>query len=465
MKLKLIFALVVVLLLAVTACNGEQSTDPQPNNEIVQVEEPEPIPEPVADSQEPEEEPGEEPAPEPQLRETTPGWELDLPSLAQVFEPYFLFGNIYSSTGRMNEGLTQQAFLHHFNAVTAENWHKVDHVAPQGFTRPSASEYNFTRADAVVDFAIANNLTLIGHTLVWHSQSVNWLYFSAADTPLTRAEARENMEFHIRTVAEHFTAQGTIDAFHAWDVLNEAIASGGGNWGAPLDDWHGGNWRNQMREDSPWFRAYANGYNPEAGEHPSDFVYDAFVFARRYFPNAILYYNDYNEEIPAKRNAIAQMVEQLNEQWAFDTVNNPEAVAYGETYTGRLLIEGIGMQSHYHLDQWRTNLNNVRPAIERFIATGARLSITELDITIGGQGGNHPNMLPRPLALEHRLRQAEAFERLFGYYIEFADYIDRVTVWGKADHQSWRAWGHPLLFDENFNAKEAFFAIIGVVDR
>ena len=394
---------------------------------------------------------------------TSEPFDLTVPSLAELFEPYFLFGNIYSSTARMDIGNTREWFLHHFNTVTAENWHKPDHIAPVAFNRPDAERYDFTRADAVVNWAIENDLTLVGHVLVWHSQSPAWL-FNSGGQPITRAEARDNMEFHIRTLAEHFTAMGTIDAFHSWDVVNEAIASGGGTWGAPLNDWHAGDWRTQLRMDSPWFMAYANGYDSELGEQPSDFIYDAFVFARRYFPNSILYYNDYNEEIPAKRNAIGQMVEQLNERWAHDLQNNPEAVAEGEEYTGRLLVEGIGMQSHYHLNQWATNLNNVRPAIERFIATGAVISITELDITIGGQGGNHPNTLPAPLDAASQLRQAEVFARLFGYYLEFSDYIERVTVWGKFDNQSWRAWGHPLLFDAEFRAKEAFFAVVDSVN-
>ncbi|MCL2361933.1 MAG: endo-1,4-beta-xylanase [Defluviitaleaceae bacterium] len=390
-----------------------------------------------------------------------PGWELDLPSLAQAFESYFLFGSIYSSTSVMNQHNTREMFLHHFNAVTAENWHKPYNMAPRGFARPEASQYNFDLADAIVEWAIESGITLIGHVLVWHSQSPDWLNLSAPSVPLTRAEARANMEFHIRTLAEHFTAQGTIDAFHSWDVVNEAIASDGGSWGGRASDWDAGDWRTQMREDSPWFMAYANGYNPEAGEHPSDYVYDAFVFARRYFPNSILYYNDYNEEIPAKRNAIAQMVEQLNMRWAHDTENNPEAVPEGEEYSGRMLIEGIGMQGHYHLDQWRTNLDNIRPAIERLIATGAVISITELDITAGMQA----SPFAAPLDEFNRQRQAEAFGRLMGYYLEFHEHIERVTVWGKADHQSWRSWGHPLLFDTNYHAKEAFFAIIDAVNR
>ena len=403
------------------------------------------------DSEDVVEEPEEEVVSEP----TPPGWDLSVPSLAQAFEPYFMFGNIYSTTAAMDLHNTREMFLRQFNAVTAENWHKPYNMAPRGFTRPDASQYDFTRADAIVNWAVENDITLIGHVLVWHSQSSDWLFSSAPGVPLTRAEARDNMEFHIRTLAEHFTAQGTIGAFHSWDVVNEAIASDGGRWGGSASDWHAGDWRTQMREDSPWFMAYANGYDPEAGEHPSDFIYDAFVFARRYFPYSILYYNDYNEEVPAKRNAIAQMVEQLNQRWAHDTENNPEAVPEDMEYTGRMLIEGIGMQSHYHLDQHRTNLDNVRPAIERFIATGARLSITELDITVGLQ--NRP--LDAPLDEANQVRQAQAFVRLFGYYLEFADYIERVTVWGMADHQSWRAWGHPTLFDSNFHAKEVFFAL------
>jgi len=404
----------------------------------------------TADENEPE-----EGTPEPMQR----GWDLNLPSLAQAFEPYFMFGNIYSSTTVMNMPYTRQMFAHHFNAVTAENWHKPYNIAPRGFIRPEARQYNFIRADAIVDWAIENNITMIGHVLVWHSQSPDWLFFSAPGVPLTRAEARSNMEFHIRTLAEHFTERGTIHAFHSWDVVNEAIASDGGRWNGSVSDWNAGDWRTQMREDSPWFMAYANGYDPEAGEHPSDYVYDAFVFARRYFPESILYYNDYNEEVPAKRNAIGQMVQQLNQRWAHDIENNPEAVPEGEEYTGRLLLEGIGMQGHYHLDQWRTNLNNVRPAIERFIATGAVISVTELDITIGLQG----RPLSAPLDAASQARQAQAFARLFGYYIEFADYIERVSIWGKADNQSWRAWGHPVLFDMNFHAKEAFFEIMGMV--
>ncbi|MCL2499676.1 MAG: endo-1,4-beta-xylanase [Defluviitaleaceae bacterium] len=437
----------IILLVFLSAC-GQTDThvppteNPQPESTAAPTPTPSPSPTP-----EPTPPPEPDPTPTPPL-----GWQMDLPSLSEAFAPYFLFGNIYSSSGRMTANDTNTAFLHHFNAVTAENWHKPDAFNNRGFNRPEASAYNFRQSDTVVDWAVANDLTLVGHALVWHSQSPDWLYFSAANTPRTRAEARENMEFHIRTLSEHYAARGQLGAFYAWDVVNEAIASGGGSWT--------GDWRRQLRQDSPWLRAYENGYDPDAGEHPSDYIYDAFTLARRYFPYSILYYNDYNEEIPAKRNAIAQMVEELNERWAHDFTNNPDAVPYGGAYEGRLLVEGIGLQSHMHLDQWRTNLGNVREALERFAQTGARLSVTELDITIGGQGGRHPDTLPTPLPREESERQAAAFARVFGYYLEFADAIERVTVWGKADNQSWRAWGHPLLFDHLLHAKPSYFAVL-----
>ncbi|MCL1801140.1 MAG: endo-1,4-beta-xylanase [Promicromonosporaceae bacterium] len=395
-----------------------------------------------------------------------PEWDMDIPSLAETFEPWFFLGNIYGGTtsATMNISNTREFFAYQFNAITAENHHKPDQIAGPGgrATRPTAEEFNFTNVDPMITWAMANDIAIIGHAFVWHSQSPNWMFRDQDLNPLTRAEARDNMEFYIRTLSEHFAARGTLGAFQAWDVANEVIASGGGTWT--------GDWQTQMREDSPWWIAYANGMDEAAGEHPSDFVYDAFVFARRYFPYSILYYNDYNEQVPAKTQAIAQMVEQLNERWFNDFENNPEAVAAGEEYTGRLLIEGIGLQSHHHLPLggWSTNFAQVRESLVRFSEVareqGVRLSITELDITAGGFGQG-AEVFPAPLPEDIAQWQADTFAEVFGYYLEFAEYIERVSIWGLADSQSWRAAGHPLLFDEYFQPKPAFWAVIDTAEE
>ncbi|MCL1989092.1 MAG: endo-1,4-beta-xylanase [Firmicutes bacterium] len=369
-----------------------------------------------------------------------PNFDLSLPSLALLFEDYFLVGNTWSNPIQMNLGNTEEGFVHHFNAVTAENHHKPSFIAAAG---PDPATWNFTIQDEIVDFAEANGIAMIGHTLVWHAQSPMWLTTQANSTePLTRAQAMANLELYISTVAGRYAGR-----IHSWDVLNEAIASSVNSFS--------GDWRNHIRQnidvangEQQWYAAFANGADESVGESGEDFIFYAFYFARQADPDAILFYNDYNEEQPGKRDAIAQMVEQINERWQQHA-----------NYDGRLLIEGIGLQSHYHLDQWATNFNNIRPTIERFIETGAILAITELDITIGTQ--SNPSI---PLTAAQELRQAEYFRRVFSYYLEFAEHIDRVTIWGKADNQSWRAWGSPLMFNNYLSAKEAFHAVVELVE-
>ena len=363
-----------------------------------------------------------------------PEWDLDLPSLAATFADHFMIGNIWSNSIQMNISNTQEMFTHHFNAITAENHHKPDFIAGTG---PDPATWNFATQDLIVDFAQANNLAMVGHTLIWHAQSPLWLTNVPGTTePLTRAEAMENMHLYISTVAGRYAGR-----MQAWDVLNEAFTTSVSQFS--------GDWRNHLRtgtyfadNDARWYDAFANG--AADGEAGYDYIFYAFYFARMYDPYATLFYNDFNEEQPGKRDAIAQMVEYMNERWS----NHP-------SYDGRLLIEGIGLQSHHHLDQWATNFDNIRPAIERFAQTGAVLAITELDITVGTQA--NPSV---PLLAEQEARQAEYFARVFGYFVEFAEYIERVTFWGKADAQSWRAWGSPLIFDGNFEAKDAFHGVI-----
>jgi len=370
-----------------------------------------------------------------------PEFDLELPSLADRFADDFLFGNIWSNASIMGVQNTEDFFLNQFNAVTAENHHKPDHIAPS----PDPDTWNFATADMIVDWAEEHDLAMVGHTLVWHSQSPLWMTGRVGHETLplvTRAQAIENMTNFISTYAGRYAGR-----MFSWDVLNEIFTDSVG-----LQAWEENpDWRAHLRREGVglnnpnylrWYDAFANGATGD--ECGSDFVFYAFYLARQADPDAILYYNDFNEEQPGKSRAIAQMVVEINEYWA----NHP-------SYDGRLLIEAIGMQSHHHLDQWATNFDNIRPAMIRFIETGARISVTELDITIGTQA----NPLPMPLPEYDQQRLADAYARVMSYYLEFADYMNRVSIWGLADSQSWRAWGQPLLFDGNFQAKDAFWAV------
>jgi len=360
-------------------------------------------------------------------------WDLTLPSLHKTFEKYFMMGNIISPHDWNHPELIEM-YKHHYNAVTAENAMKPIYV----MSAPGV--YKFDKVDKIVDWAVENGITMIGHTLVWHGQSPSWLNMNEDGSPLTRAEARTNMETFIKAYVSRYSGK-----IHSWDVINEALIDSGG------DTEYSGDWRDYLRRetDNPravghWYLAYANGADASKGESGSDYVFDAYYFTRKYDPKAILYYNDYNEEFDHKCKVIPQMVNAVNELWR----NHPE-------YDNRLLIEGIGMQSHHN--HRFTNLERIRAAIEAFKATGAKISITEMDFTFGSS--EEP---ATPLTPEQSKRLTEMYVELFKLYMEYSDHIERVTLWGVNDQHSWRDWGSPLLFDVDSQAKDAFHAVVAL---
>jgi len=235
-------------------------------------------------------------------------WDLSLPSLAETFKPYFLLGNIWCSVQNMWDPSIREMFKHHYNAITASNNHKPCNLLSGN---PEKWVWDFKIADEIVDWAEENNIAMTGHTLLWHNMSRNWLTNIPGTTqPLTRQEAMENLHRYISTVAGRYSGR-----MYSWDVINEALNPT--DWVAEPD------WRKHLRRtgegyglsgnaDTRWYDAFANG--AQGDECGSDYIYYAFKFARTYDPVAKLYYNDYNEFDPSKCEAIAQMVEQVNER-------------------------------------------------------------------------------------------------------------------------------------------------------
>lgn len=360
-----------------------------------------------------------------------PKWDLTLPSLADAYKSTFLMGNIMGPEQTTDTELTAM-FKKQYNVVTAENAMK-----PQNLS--SAKDvYNFTDADKLVSWAQENGIQVHAHTLIWHSQSADWLTKNSQN-PLTRTEGKANMQSYINHVAGHFAGKVI-----SWDVVNEAFANdvvtAPTDWKAVLRGAEG------ISDTSPWYAAYANGADVNKGESGADFIYDAFVFTRLADPAAKLFYNDYNETEAGKREAIAMMVEDLNAKWKSDSLN---------TNRSRPLIEGIGMQAHY----WTGDLNpiDVEASIQRFIKAGADISVSELDIPVGTYLTYKQNT---ELTAENETHQADLYKQLFKIYVKYPKNIDRVTFWGKADSQSWRFEGFPTLFDGAFAPKDAFFKVM-----
>ncbi len=344
--------------------------------------------------------------------------EREVLSLKEVYKDYFMIGSVMNP----RDNTAKYDFLKfHFNALTPENDTKPDNI----WNRPTGNP-NFSQADKMVAKVKADGFYTIGHALAWHNQSTNW-----PSPGLTYEEARAQLEEYISTIAGHFYNDETI-RFDAWDVVNEAMRDNPEN---PTD------WRNALRHgDLPierpakWYAAYANGGNGW------DYVYDAYLFARKYAPNALLNYNDFNdEEVPSKAIAIASMVTELNERYAAEHPEDP-----------RKLIESIGIQGHYSL---RLNIDNLEQVLKIYAATGCRICVTELDVQYNGTVG-------RNMTQEQQVEQATVYAKLFKLYKKYAQYIDRVTFWGVDDSSNWRSSQRPMIFDVSRNPKEAYWAVI-----
>lgn len=329
----------------------------------------------------------------------------NLPNIKNIYEDDFLIGNIVNPS-TFDETRLKLLTKHH-NVVTFENDMKPD------YAYNGDRQFDFTAEDALVQKVQDAGLDLHGHVLVWHAQSPTWLYTAESGKPLSREAALTNLKTHVKTVVEHFG-----DQVISWDVVNEAMNDNPAN---PED------WKNALR-NSGWLQAIG----PE-------FIEQAFLAAKEVIDengwDIKLYYNDYNDDNQNKATAIYSMVKELNEKYA---LNHP----------GEKLIDGIGMQAHYNLG---TRLDNVKMSLDRFISLGVEVSVTELDIMAGTNS---------TITEKEAKQQAYLYAQLMDLYKKNSEHIPRVTFWGLNDSTSWRAEQNPTLFDKNFQAKKAFYAVV-----
>ncbi len=123
----------------------------------------------------------------------------------------------------------------------------------------------------------------------------------------------------------------------------------------------------------------------------------------------------------------------------------------------RNLIDGVGMQGHYGLDLL---IPDVRASIEKFIALGVKVDISELDIADKQTYRNYGNGKNGVMSSADANAQARLYGRLFQLLRQYNEHITRVTMWGLDDNTSWISIGNPCLFDENLKPKKSFFAVL-----
>jgi endo-1,4-beta-xylanase len=215
------------------------------------------------------------------------------------------------------------------------------------------------------------------------------------------------MRVYIHDVVGHF--KGRV---FAWDVVNEAFVAGEPSVES-VDGWR----------KSGWYDVIGPEYIPLA-----------FQFAHEADPGALLFYNDYETQNPAKRSMILHLVRSLKERG--------------------IAIHGIGHQSHYNLD--RPDPAELETTIQEVARLGLRNHITEMDISLRERFGT-----PVPAVTgELRSQQARRWVAFFQMFRRNKDRIDAVLFWGVNDEASWLEQpDEPLLFT-GYLPKPAFWAVI-----
>ena len=330
--------------------------------------------------------------------------------LKDYYKKYFPIGVAVSPRALKTD--EAQLILQQFNSMTPENAMKM------GPIHPRENEYFWKDADSIVAFAKRNNLKLRGHTLCWHNQTPRWFFTdSATGKQLSKEILLQRLKDHITTVVSRY--KGII---YAWDVVNEAISDS----------------KDEYFRNSLFYQV--------CGE---EFIAKAFQYAHEADPDALLFYNDYNETNAVKREKIFKLVKGLKD-------------------TG-VPIHGVGLQGHWAINQ--PSEQQLDSTIGRFAKLGLKLQVTDLDISVYPKEHTTRERkaedYDKVFTVEKESRQIEMYKMCFRIFRKYKKVLSGITFWNISDRHSWLdnfpvrgRKDYPLLFDKNLKPKKAFWEVV-----
>ena len=359
-------------------------------------------------------------------------------------------GNVLSYNTSWNNGYQMQSddtmkfVKHHFNSYTLENELKPEqvlsnwsgtisvseaknlgYVIPDGYTESTVAKLNFDSVDKILEIANNYGIQMRGHVMQWHQQTSPRFFhegYDANNDIVTKAVMDKRIEFYIRTVMKHVmdkekSLTGKAGSLvYCWDITNEYTH------------------RTNQPSDTTWVDVYGDmGLKPTYVKKAYEVAYDEL---KQYGlqKDITLFYNDYNEYDVA--DEIVELINYINE--------GEEAKICG----------GIGMQSHITVSY--PSLEKYGTAVDKFLATGLQVQVTELDIGISDTQteedlAQHYSDIMKLLISKQKNRDKTVNARG----------ITGVTVWGLYDAISWRKPTSCLLFGESLeDPKPAFYSFL-----
>ena len=104
-------------------------------------------------------------------------------ALKDAFKGSFMIGVALNQKQFTEQDASGAALVkQQFNAISPENVMKWESIHP----RSGSDGYNFEPADRYVEFGEKNGMYIVGHTLVWHSQTPRWVFQGDDGNPITR---------------------------------------------------------------------------------------------------------------------------------------------------------------------------------------------------------------------------------------------------------------------------------------
>ena len=320
---------------------------------------------------------------------------LEIPSLRDAYEPFFSVGAAVSRESlRRHRDLLSQ----HFGILVAENAMKWDPI------EPVLGQFDFTEADEIATFAYEHGQKLRAHAPVWHTVDQG-LFLNDSGEEVSKEELLDRVGAHMLRFTEHFDGR-----YFAWDVVNEAISD------FPGDD---------MR-DSPWLRILGPNY-----------VDEIFFLAHQYAPDVQLFYNDYNEFVPYKRDRMLRLVKGMIDRG--------------------VPIHGMGLQGHVNVVE--CDLDEYERTVEEFTNLGLRIHITEMDVS---PYSLRDRVYPASSLITPEMHDAQArlYRGIFDIARRYKESVDAVLTWGVADDMTWLdsqftpgRQHEALLFDQHHRIK------------
>ena len=235
--------------------------------------------------------------------------------------------------------------------------------------QPSADNYDFVPADALVAFAQGHGLKARGHALVWYHSNPPWLEEAVL---ATRKETL--ITDYIAKVAGRYRGR-----MHSWDVVNEVLKPSDGRADSLRDDF--------------WMKAFGPAY-----------IDIAFHAARAADPNALLVYNDWGCE--------------LDDRFRAATLKFLDAAI-----ARRVPIDALGLQGHLSAFGPQVDQEKLRKFLDDVKSLGLRILVTEHDVDDSGGASD--------IAIRDRA-VADASRRFLDVVADNSA-TDAVLTWGLSD--------------------------------